>query len=411
MRSRHKEDDSRVHTEFYAITDHPDYLDRPYRLQRSGLEGELYQKTTIDVVTPNYHSRIAKGEIINNPFTSITTHTDTGLISMSGSAGARSPASITYSNQFGGYLPVDEAIVFRGGEIPNPPSIDPPINRAVQQAYASCENTEVQSLVIAGESRKTVKYLTSVIYKVIGIMRDVRRLDWRALYYDNLTPSELRSSYLELRYAIRPLMYDARDIVNHFKDSIRSRRRTFRSRADASEVEEEFSGTFALTSNTTFGTCVGDYEGKHTLSSSVYAGILTELDPVSELDTLGMLDIPETIWELVPWSFIIDWFVNIGTVIAALTPEVGVKELTSWATSRTVAKTTIFNLQSRLAVQPSKAGYYNNLVATIARPYEKHVVTVKRIPKPGLSAIPSVNIRLNPLKLLDLVAILSQFRK
>jgi len=42
--------------------------------------------------------------------------------------------------------------------------------------------------------------------------------------------------------------------------------------------------------------------------------------------------IPITAWELIPFSFVVDWFVNFGDYIQALTPKLGIKGLSSWTT-------------------------------------------------------------------------------
>jgi hypothetical protein len=39
-------------------------------------------------------------------------------------------------------------------------------------------------------------------------------------------------------------------------------------------------------------------------------------------------------WELIPFSFVADWFVNIGPYVRAITPKVGVHSLGSWTTTK-----------------------------------------------------------------------------
>lgn len=43
------------------------------------------------------------------------------------------------------------------------------------------------------------------------------------------------------------------------------------------------------------------------------------------LNQLGLLNVAEVAWELMPWSFVIDWFLKVGEAISSLTAEVGLK--------------------------------------------------------------------------------------
>jgi hypothetical protein len=85
--------------------------------------------------------------------------------------------------------------------------------------------------------------------------------------------------------------------------------------------------------------CKSEYEKLHDVS--VRTGILYELDH-RDVFGLSFKEIPITAWELVPYSFVIDWFVNAGDYIQAVTPKLGVKVLGSWSTTEDeiVTKTT-----------------------------------------------------------------------
>jgi hypothetical protein len=52
------------------------------------------------------------------------------------------------------------------------------------------------------------------------------------------------------------------------------------------------------------------------------------------LRTLGLRvqDFPATLWELMPWSFVADWFVNVGSWLRVVSPIPGLNILGSWST-------------------------------------------------------------------------------
>lgn len=49
---------------------------------------------------------------------------------------------------------------------------------------------------------------------------------------------------------------------------------------------------------------------------------------------LGLSNIPRILWDGATFSFVVDWFVNVGKFIYALTPNPYVRRLSSWITVR-----------------------------------------------------------------------------
>jgi hypothetical protein len=72
---------------------------------------------------------------------------------------------------------------------------------------------------------------------------------------------------------------------------------------------------------------------KHEDNVQVRAGSLDEMD-VSMLFNIGfspksLITLP---WELIPYSFVIDWFANVGDFIGSLVPDFGIKQLGTYTT-------------------------------------------------------------------------------
>jgi hypothetical protein len=67
-------------------------------------------------------------------------------------------------------------------------------------------------------------------------------------------------------------------------------------------------------------------------------GIIYEVKIMDAFDNLAKVagsrlrDIPATLWEVVPYSFVVDWFFNVGDWIQAFTPAPGITPLRNWAT-------------------------------------------------------------------------------
>jgi hypothetical protein len=60
-------------------------------------------------------------------------------------------------------------------------------------------------------------------------------------------------------------------------------------------------------------------------SFSAYGGFRVVNHNLFTLNQLGLINPPLTVWQMIPFSFIADWFVNVGTVIGSLTDFVGLE--------------------------------------------------------------------------------------
>jgi len=152
-------------------------------------------------------------------------------------------------------------------------------------------------------------------------------------------------AWLEYRYGWQPILMDCESIGKEVKaraDASNAVRKRKVSRAGAAENR---SGSKAWSSEgvpyKSWGT-----SGLATTKVSVRcsAGVLydqTVNTALKSLDkTLGVRpsDLPATFWETVPYSFVVDWFVNVGDWIQAITPVPGIDVRGSWLT--TVSETT-----------------------------------------------------------------------
>jgi hypothetical protein len=144
---------------------------------------------------------------------------------------------------------------------------------------------------------------------------------------NEIRPKELAQRYMELRYAIRPLIYDVNGIIAVLeKDTRLYDRFTGRGSASATASTGDLIEGHSIEWNAT-----ADTERSATYYVSARAGVLYHVN-VNQLRLLGVDQLLETAWELIPFSFIVDWFVGVGQAIAAATPTIGATQLASWVT-------------------------------------------------------------------------------
>lgn len=131
---------------------------------------------------------------------------------------------------------------------------------------------------------------------------------------------ELAGLWVELRFGWRPLLHTLDNIAEVLRDGLenQTRRITYRSREDL-KLEESNTNT---QSNTLYGfNFPSTYTTRVTAQVSVRGGILVERNQ-GLAQRLGFEwdNVPYAAWDLVPWSFIVDRFLNIGHWLRALRP-------------------------------------------------------------------------------------------
>lgn len=364
-------------------------------------------KTTTDWSSGNYPKRIKNGEILNNPFHSITikeTPRPMGVYihkfrKATGTWCATHGTNHYTRYHYQGFLPV-VSYTSGGGYLPvaNRASIrQAVIDLAVTSAFANVDTSSMLAYATVAESRKTVDSLRAVLLRAFKIARNVRKLNVKGLL-NEISPKELADRYMEARYAFRPLLIDAANICKALEEERRYLRRTFLGFADdtytASGTALDVSGMY-LTKM--------DFSKQTTYTVSARAGVLCDCD-VSAVSTFGLDQLAETAWELVPFSFIVDWFTNVGDLIAAHTPNAGVNQRASWVTVRENLTQSITCTAHRSVA--NTAGYVNESITSPKGTVQRDEQVVERIVSPLLGTWPRFDLNLDAYKLTDLGIIL-----
>lgn len=389
---------------------------------------------THDVVTPNFTRRRNAGEIINNPYDSTRTlETDVEwpmqysllkkILDCPGGVGR-----IVGSTQIGWasskYLckKHNTSLQLIDYQAPQPEiDVEALKSLAVTEAYAKADASEAAVLCTLAEAKESVHGILYILQRAMKIKRMVKKLDAIAemrgaissknrtlqALRKEISSKELQARYMEARYSIRPLIYDAKQIFDALMNnsSVGTKlRQTYRGKmVGMATVTEEVDGRVT----NPFKTKLGAMSRRNV---ECRAGVLTD----TQITMVGLwgLDQPvEALWEIIPFSFIWDWFFNIGRVIAAMTPNVGVKRLASWVVTKDV--TTYETWVEDSWIDPTYlADYQHSRVYSVeGAHYEKMTqLTTREVDVFGKISI-RANIRLNLPKLLDLAIILKQFAK
>jgi hypothetical protein len=360
-----------------------------------------------DVVVADFYKRMRQGEIISNPMYHITeeftpavpTSMQRCMLSKCGPNDTLK-CGLEYSGMnamttkhLGGFLPtLGEDLVNYTNE------------RSLSSAYANMNNTEWALSMVAAEANKTVASIALILQRVVKIIIAVKRLDSKYLR-KQISQKELENRYMELRYAIRPLFIDVQNAQNAYNKHISDvpKRYTFRGYAEGTETTTDTLITNPDSANNTYTVTVS--RKCETVCDS-RSSILCDVH-ASKLNILGVDQLFETLWEITPWSFIINWFVNIGTFIAAWTPNAGIRQLASHTTH-----VITFHLSNETDTVETTSAYQviwdKDSSFDWSGKQTKLVIVKRRSVNPQLSKLPNFNINLDALKILDLIIILKK---
>lgn len=235
-----------------------------------------------------------------------------------------------------------------------------------------------------GELRETVRMFREFLNQFIKIVSSMSSKHLLELIN---SPSALASRWLWYRYGLMPLVYSIRDFVkaNNAKDT---KLKWYSERQTGSwnfNKEEEFEwdhGPFSLSCN---------YDIDVKIAAYGYAG--SQIRPA--LFRIAPLT---TSWELLRFSFIVDWFVNVGSFLTSLE---AAGEFPDLALSRNykVLYTKSFKGQGMTNCDPGWSGNYKTSAVTTGE------VRV-RAPGGSLGELNFNGLGLSDIHLADLLALL-----
>ncbi len=312
-------------------------------------------RTMYDEVVPQFQKRSAKGEIFMNPCRSITE---------------------TYSVSPGTavIIPVGDSqpwtsVTREGVCLPNTSipflSVDADdIGRAIKQAgtqvSARLRTPNVEGLVDLAEAKKTIKGLRGTVLRLTALIKklmqspDFVKFCRRHGQTRNFSSFSLfmSSNWLEYRYQFIPLFLSVKGLLESIKRKNSHKRETLRAHVAFSDSDIlQF-----VTGDDLNNQVIGHVSASRKSEVVVRTGILAEMVEASllELNGVAASRIPSAVWELISFSFVVDWFANIGDMVSIMSPPVGYRELGSW-TSVTVTQTVDWSIS--LEEYPDAGGW------------------------------------------------------
>lgn len=296
--------------------------------------------TMHDVVVADFQRRSAAGEIFNNPMSKIRSILDSGGGSFSFSHYTGATYDITGDGSLTQYALSTTASYPKSGSQPPPVSFDSQLIALLQQeALAKIDSTPFAFMEDTAELASTIKLLGSPLNSINNVVRSFEKdyIVRRKKGYPHAVA--LANAWLEARYAIRPALYTADNLVSAFlKGQLvkEPARRTARAKAS-----ETVTSAGSYSAQLSAGNPIWDFSWELDADRDLRVGILYEVtNPVDTIhESLGfrMKDVPVTVWNLVPYSWAVDRLVNISNFIKAgmNLADPRVRILAAWITDKT----------------------------------------------------------------------------
>lgn len=380
----------------------------------------LVRGTTIhmdDVVTPGFKTFIAQGRIVNNPYskTAVDLRNKSGTVRIDG---------VGYlAGHFAEYTGDYIAILSQKGPFKIDLSeadyskVSACLYNAAVSAKANIAPPSALTMVTLAEFPKTIELVAEQVARLataVSMMKKGRPAKAiLAVLGKNTSKGVARipkgkrlgaakdiflQRWLETRYGWAPLVYDVQGHLAAYEklhDDV-SPRLTARGRHTqtwTTESEIVYPSSGGPTEPWTF-------QKKIQWEVVCRAYVLYTQDLKFEsLNAFGFTQMPLSLWELVPLSFVVDWFLRVGDWLQAVTPKAGVSILAEGSTI-SIKADGIRRLESET---PNANWVSSGLIGWTDEAQLEH--KRRNVGIPSLF-YPPVDIKLNPKRLMDALGLL-----
>lgn len=188
------------------------------------------------------------------------------------------------------------------------------INRALAKILDQVKDHSFNLAVSSSQLHLTADMVVSNLGKLGRAIQGIRHGDFAMAAHQlsaqprvsQAKPSDIAGRWLELQYGWLPLLQDVHGAMEAYH-AVTKGPRWF---SAYSSAREEFV--------VDFGTIAGSLCGASIPGFRSVRYLFRQREPLSTLRSLGLLDPLSVVWENVPYSFVVDWFLPIGQYLSNL---------------------------------------------------------------------------------------------
>jgi len=344
-------------------------------------------KRISDTPTPNFERRRKRGDVILNPV-------DIYTISRTGGSSNWKFGKHPYwgIRQFQGEVATHEF-----GNIAKNSRIFDDIDAAkvsvLQKAYASAGADLFSSGEFFAELGQTLSMLRKPMGNSRRLLSKISKLKSNLVASGQSVTKAMANAWLEYRYGWKPLVHDVYNVaeaVNSLRKKV-APRGLLTARGGVTLRDKQ---VVRASTPVPSGLTGLDRETRYTIECKVSAGVIYVVDLDNSgyersLFGLNPRNIPSTIWELVPYSFVVDWFMNISGWLAVIMPNPAVSIRGNWVTTKLKSSEELELLKAEVYVSTAPATLYTQGGGRCTETVD-HLVREVNLPTPN--TLPSLDL-------------------
>lgn len=386
---------------------------------------ETLTETTKDTETPAFHALKKRGAIVNNDYENVKVTTEQSLMNfLWRTCDTYNGEDLTGGRITSGWKA--GSALSGGNKIPvisNDVNLDYEIDIMLTELLSDIGSAPMQGLVTAAEMGKTVDLVHKGLGQSINALKFLKGLNptvLKSLTKDQLpklmkskrfwkqVPARISQQWLEYRYGYRQLHFDITNAMKAIKRTGKpSRERYTKVKTFTRSADETYWN--AHSSNDAWKL---EFQANRSKTYEVTVGALVDpvFQDVQAWQAFGLDEYLGAAWELTKFSFVVDWFLNVGEKLQALSPSLSQRVLATWAVVREEDRTLrsyTGNWESERS--PLFAHYGKNDLVECDEAWDSVTTsTTTRLADPALNPIPNWDFNLNAAKIGDLLALTRQ---
>lgn len=261
---------------------------------------------------------------------------------------------------------------------------------------------------IIAERAQTLDLISSSLKRLLKLVLtfSLRKAFYDTIKYMNLKESKrLADDTLAFMFGVRPLVSDVYGAISAFKKGLPSD--TVLVKGGGSHIEH---ATYSRIYPSA-GSPAWYYEDVVSVRIKVTVRYVSQYTVdnslAAELQTLGLINPAEVLWEKLPWSFVIDWFIPIGSWIQGFTSSVGLNYKRGTFSVLTIKEFTV----NRTYYQSVQTTSFNDNGQEFmsAKAYKMEYVKERQVPaQPPSNKFPSFKNPLSTYHIIEMLALLRQ---
>lgn len=190
---------------------------------------------------------------------------------------------------------------------------DTDVYRCLSNAMEKISTPEADYAVMLAELSETIGML---INPLAGLRKFIRKVARRKQSFKD-TADLMSSTWLEIRYGVIPFMNDINVLLKRTEEIVRLKGQTYRV---SSKVPLLYNKYVEDRSWAPAGNSGLQVSGINTVTeeTTLYSHVLYTPIVDFALNSLDGRNLPSVLWEKTPYSFVVDWFIDVGSWLRAI---------------------------------------------------------------------------------------------